>query len=287
MDIRKAFLLSKSECRSWLADPRISILFILVIYIHTFVAKPLLQTAELMEGKLNYLEIPISLGSSGMVMLILPVVFLVLISDFPRIDSGNIYYIYRSGRINWLIGEILYYIWTAIAYLFFIVLGCVVMVYPKCSVSFHWSYVVTKYNFRFPEKMGDYVDRLLPKKIYIQLNILEAFMHTYLLLVLYLFLLGEILLVAFLVKKKKAGIMIDVFLITAGSALCEIKSNTMWLFPMAHTVPWLHYTDFYREPVVPIGYSYLYFIGILIALFCLAMHLCKKYNYISMIEKGK
>ena len=93
MDIRKAFLLSKSECRSWLADPRISILFILVIYIHTFVAKPLLQTAELMEGKLNYLEIPISLGSSGMVMLILPVVFLVLISDFPRIDSGNIYYI--------------------------------------------------------------------------------------------------------------------------------------------------------------------------------------------------
>lgn len=58
---------------------------------------------------------------------------------------------------------------------------------------------------------------------------------------------------------RTAGIAAAFSVVACGVVTCSLKTKMMWLFPMANTIPWLHYSEALREPVKPIAVSYLYF----------------------------
>lgn len=81
------------------------ILGVLLIFIYNFAIEPLLKNAEEMGEPLNILEPFIAVANSDAILLIIPLVFLTLIADFPKIDTNTVFYIIRVGRINWLLGQ--------------------------------------------------------------------------------------------------------------------------------------------------------------------------------------
>lgn len=267
--LRLVFRCAWITYQRWITDSRMVILSVLLLFDYILAVAPLNLRAEQIAAPLNLLEPFIAVGNSGMILLILPIVFLILISDFPRSGSSSLFYLYRIGRKNWLYAQLLSLLLMVLSYLIIIAAGAILPMIGNCFVGGRWSLVVTEYAVRFPETSASY--ELLPENLYYQIgNVWRAAGHTYCLLAMYLFSLGLLVSLGALNHKHKSGVIAAGFLIAAGSALCSLQSKLMWCFPMSHTVVWLHYTKYFRKPVIELGWSYLYFLVIIgVLLICL------------------
>lgn len=105
--LKQSFFCARAEFIKWICDARMMILGVLLIFIYSFAIEPLKSNAELMGEPLNILEPFIAIANSGAILLIIPLIFLTLIADFPKIDTNTVFYIMRVGRLNWLFGQLL------------------------------------------------------------------------------------------------------------------------------------------------------------------------------------
>ncbi len=255
--LRKIIYCAFEDYVQWLMNTRQILLIVLLMFNYTLAVQPLKERVDLMDERVSILEPFIAVGSSGMILLIMPIVFLILISDFPYSKGNVLFRISRIGRKCWLIAQLLELLMMILTFLFITALGAILPLLGRFTISGKWSRIVTHFAVLFPERAGSY--ELLSENLYNQIHSasLAAF-HTYALLSLYLFLIGNILLCMTLIQHRKVGNAVTGFLIAGGAALCSMKSQLMWLLPMAHSIPWVHYTRYLRRPIVPIGASYLY-----------------------------
>lgn len=267
------------EFVKWAADARMIIVLCLCIFIYSFAVEPIKANAELMGEPMNALEPFIAVLNSGMLLLIIPLGFITLISDFPQINSSTILYIFRIGKKSWLCGQILRLIMMTAAYVLAIFISSVAGVVTTGSMGGEWSPVATKFASQFPEQSGNFGVLLLPENLYNQMSLPAAAVESTLFVFAYLLALGMILLAFSIAKRKTAGIVVCGALISLGAALCSINSRLMWVFPMAHSIVWLHYTKFLREPIFPVFYSAVYFAAIIAVplIFCIAS--IRRFNY--------
>lgn len=267
------------EFVKWAADARMIIVLCLCIFIYSFAVEPIKANAELMGEPMNALEPFIAVLNSGMLLLIIPLGFITLISDFPQINSSTILYIFRIGKKSWLCGQILRLIMMTAAYVLAIFISSVAGVITTGSMGGEWSPVATEFASEFPEQSGNFGVLLLPENLYNQMSLPAAAVESTLFVFAYLLALGMILLAFSIAKRKTAGIVVCGALISLGAALCSINSRLMWVFPMAHSIVWLHYTKFLREPIFPVFYSAVYFAAIIAVplIFCIAS--IRRFNY--------
>ena len=106
MNGRKVFLHAKMEYSLWLTNPRMSILLVLFVLIHSIVVRPLAEAGQLIDAQFHILEPLVALCNSTLILLMLPIGFLILMADFPRMDRGFLLQLYRVGRLNWVLGEL-------------------------------------------------------------------------------------------------------------------------------------------------------------------------------------
>lgn len=284
ISLRKSLSCAFVEAGKWILDARMIIIPVLLIFIYSFAIEPLLANASLMGEKLNVFEPFAAVVNSGAILLIVPLCFLTLISDYPKIDNNTIFYIFRTGRLNWLTGQLLRLVIMALFYLGTIFIGSVVPVLFRGYFSNSWSKVATSFAVVFPEYSSNFGVQLLPENLYNQMSIFSAAIESYLLVFAYLLVLGLILLLFSLLKKKTLGFIISGSIIAIGTALCSIKSDLMWGTPMAHSIIWLHYTKYYRSPIVPLWVSCLYFCAIIAILVLMCYISVRKFNYDNLTE---
>lgn len=272
------------EFVKWIVDARMIIVLCLCVFIYSFAVEPIKENAELMGEPMNALEPFIATLNSGMILLIIPLGFLTLISDFPKIDGSTIFYIFRIGKKSWLCGQILRLFLMTGAYLLAIFAASFMSVITVGFTGEEWSLVATKFSAEFPEQSGNFGVQLLPANLYNQMTLPTAFVESTLFVVAYLFSLGMILLAFSIAKRKTMGIVICGLVIALGAALCSINTRLMWALPMAHSIIWLHYTEFLREPIFPVFYSAIYFTAMIAAalIFCIAFLKRFDYDIISM-----
>ena len=212
-------------------------------------------------------------------MMIVPLVFLTLVSDFPKTDNNTFLSISRTGRINWVLSQILLMIMMIITYLALIFVVSVIPCIGNCFWGNEWSDTATKYTTVFPDRAGDFVSELLPENLYNQLTIFHAAAESYLLIALYLLLLGMILLTACLFKIKVIGMVIAGGIVSIGAGLCSVYSEAMWLFPMANSIIWIHYTRYFSIPVKSMTFSYMYLIIGTMGLIIISVLKVRNYSY--------
>ncbi|MBD5130053.1 MAG: hypothetical protein HDT43_09025 [Ruminococcaceae bacterium] len=267
------------EFVKWLIDARMIIVLCLCVFIYSFAVEPIKENAKLMGEPMNALEPFIAVLNSGMILLVMPLGFLTLISDFPKIDGSTVFYIFRIGKKSWLCGQIIRLFLMTAAYILSIFAASVVGVITSGFTGEEWSLVATTFASEFPEQSGNFGVQLLPENLYNQMMLPTAFVESALFVIAYLFSLGMILLAFSIAKRKTAGIVVCGLVIALGAALCSISTKLMWVFPMAHSIVWLHYTEFLREPIFPVFYSAIYFAAMIFTalIFCIA--LLKKFDY--------
>lgn len=282
--LKQAFSCAATEFVKWVCDARMVIVAVLLIFINNFAVSPLTNNAELMGEPLNILEPFIAVANSEILILIIPIVFLTLIADYPKVDTNTMFYIVRIGRANWFVGQILKLVFMIISYLAVIFLGTVLPMLSKGFWYNGWSNVATGFVKMFPDRRGDFGVELLPENLYNQLSVFEAAVKSYLLVAAYLMIIGLILLVFSLFKRKTVGFIICGGMISLGMAFSAIRTNLMWTMPMANSITWLHYTKYFKKPIMPMSFSVIYLLVLIAVLLVFGGIAIGKFNYDNVTE---
>lgn len=278
--IKTIWNLSRIELIRLMRSTKIIILALFAIFINIQIITPLRALSVDMKSKLSVLEPFAAIGNSGVVVLILPFFFLNMMADFPREGESQYFYQIRCSKRTWIISQILYAVETSAVLTVFVFAASIVLSLGFISGSLDYSYAVTRYVALFPERAGEYVVQLIPENLYHQIPLPLAVVHAALLLILYFIMLALLILIFSLAKRKIAGIFLDGIFIFGGTIVCAGRLSYMWALPMAHTVVWLHYAKYQSEPVLPLGYSYLYFGVINVILIAISVAMSKRCNSI-------
>lgn len=282
--LKQAFSCEVTEFVKWVCDARMVIVAVLLIFINNFAVSPLTNNAELMGEPLNILEPFIAVANSEILILIIPIVFLTLIADYPKVDTNTVFYIVRIGRANWFVGQVLKLVFMIVSYLAVIFLGTVLPMLSKGFWYNGWSNVATGFVKMFPDRRGDFGVALLPENLYNQLSVFEAAVKSYLLVAAYLMIIGLILLVFSLFKRKTLGFIICGGMISLGMAFSAIRTNLMWTMPMANSITWLHYTKYFKKPIMPMSFSVIYLLVLIAVLLVFGGIAIGKFNYDNVTE---
>lgn len=282
--LKQAFSCEVTEFVKWVCDARMVIVAVLLIFINNFAVSPLTNNAELMGEPLNILEPFIAVANSEILILIIPIVFLTLIADYPKVDTNTVFYIVRIGRANWFVGQVLKLVFMIVSYLAVIFLGTVLPMLSKGFWYNGWSNVATGFVKMFPDRRGDFGVALLPENLYNQLSVFEAAVKSYLLVAAYLMIIGLILLVFSLFKRKTLGFIICGGMISLGMTFSAIRTNLMWTMPMANSITWLHYTKYFKKPIMPMSFSVIYLLVLIAVLLVFGGIAIGKFNYDNVTE---
>lgn len=261
-ELRKIWGVAKTEYVGWITNPRIIILGVLLIFIKTLAIEPLAARAEKFGDTMIFFEPYIAVGNSGALTLFMPLVFLVLLSDYPKLSGNSMFCISRTGKRDWLCGQILFLIMAIITFIGAVFLAS--MLFSGGRFGTEWIEAVRKYTARFPNEAGNFDSYLLPSNLYNQIPMMRAIWQTSVLLAAYLLALALIIYLLKILFSSSAGLAGAILVMALGVATTSLYSPIKWALPAANTIIRLHYTEILSEPIYPIWASFLYF-GILLA----------------------
>ena len=98
MDKNKIFRVAKNEYLKWITNPKMIIILVMLIFIYDYVIKEFVSAAGKMGVKLQALEGFIGTSNSRLLLMIIPIVFIGIMGDFPRVDHNAMFYIFRVGK---------------------------------------------------------------------------------------------------------------------------------------------------------------------------------------------
>lgn len=279
--MKRTWAVARGEYLCWLIQPRMLIIGVLLIFMQSLAIEPLMERAEKMDVPMNGLEPFVAVGNSGQLVMLIPFVFLILLSDYPRMSSNSLLQICRTGRFTWIAGQMLFLCLAILTYLGMILAGSLIFAGVNLS-SMEWSDAVTKYNSVFPNEYGNFASMLLPSNLYNQIPLTKAVVLTFGYLFLYLLLLSLVLYVFKLTQIPTMGLICAVFMIACGVLTCALHTKLMWAFPMAHTIPWLHYEEILEKPIVPIWLTNIYWVfTITVGLTSISIAI-KRYDFLNL-----
>lgn len=168
---------ARAEYIRWITNPRIIIVGVLLVFMRTLAIEPLLERAEKMEIPLSIFEPFVAVGNSGMLVMLMPCVFMVLISDYPKLTGNTLFFIQRTGRLNWFLGQIIFLLMAISSFLFAVLAGSVLL--SKGEFAWAWSDAVTKYTAHFPNEADSFTSSLLPSNLYNQIPLAAAVLQTF------------------------------------------------------------------------------------------------------------
>ena len=284
VNLQKIRLCVRSEYVKWVSDPRMIVFVVLLVFIHSFVLQPLFGMGEKMGERLSLFEPFVAVCNVQLIMLAIPLVFLVLISDYPRTDNNSVFFIPRIGRLNWVLAQIVLMAAQVVSYIVGLFLFITAASLPQCAWSMEWSDVAINYLTTFPEEVGSFAATLLNGQLYRQMLLPTALAHSVALTALLLFFIGMTQLLFSVLKLHRIGFIVSAGLVAAGQALAFINSDAAWIFPVAHALAKMHFSEYFRKPIMQIELSYAYFGGLILLLVALSVWRIRKYNYDSILE---
>lgn len=260
--------IAKNEYIKWLFHSRMVILGCILILMYVMVLQPLRERVAMMGEPINLLEGYIGVCNSPAFLAFLPILFLVLISDFPKMDYNMVFLLHRCGRKNWMAGQLLFLFMADATILAIVFAGLVLPLLNEGYWYNGWSNVITEAAKRLPEETDSFLTQLIPPNLYFQLTPFTVAMRSSILLFAYFYLLGVIMMFGKFFGKRVIGLIVAALLVVLGAGASYFSVSVMWVLPAAHAIVSSHYTDYYREMYCSMEISYCYFLVLILALCC-------------------
>ena len=276
--LKMAVNIAMIEFKRWMKSPKLIIVPVLLIFIRNLITGPLVDAGKETGYKLSVFEPFIALTNSGFVLLLIPLCFMVLMADFPQKELIDDLYHIRTEKRTWMVGQLLFALTATVSFVLFLMLSTMLMVSGNAEFKTDFSTGITNYEAIFPERYGGLVGELIPVNLYNQMTLLQTMFLTLVSLFAYLMLLALVLLFMTIMGHKEAGVLTDIFLIVGGTVCCAAKIDLQWFFPMAHTIPWIHFSEYLSKMKYPLWKSQLYLYGIVFLMFILCIVFSRKYD---------
>lgn len=263
----------------WLWNPRMIIFLAMMYFVTDYAISPLIEHSQAMGQPLQAYETFLAITNSLQLSVVMPCVFLILMGDFPRIDENARLYLFRTGRITWLGGQLITAVLAALTFAGATFGMTILLCAGHITMEDQWSDVVTRYYLAFPDSKDNYVTNFIPGELYNNFTPSQALFYTFTLLAVYLVLLCLIQLVCRLVSERVSGLVVGGGIIAIGGALNVTEIKVKWLFPAAHALEWQHCDLILKRMEVSMTQSYLYFGVLCCILIFAAIYLTDRMRY--------
>ena len=273
-----------SVCRAvywqWIMNTKMIVLLIAAIFLYIYCIEPMLFYAEALNTPLNLLEPFISITNSIYAAPLIPLLFLFLISSFPRLDQSSGFILFRIGRTKWFFGQILFIVFAGLTYLSVIGLFSILIVCKDAFLANGWSLAVRK--IYEPSNLNLFRQAGLAQ---IDLSVLNQFRPytaafcSFLLMWNYTVVTGMILMLFAIRGKKVFGFFLNILANAVGTVLVVMNSSIMWVFPSAHITLTNHYDKELNITYFDVKYSFLYNFILLIVVALLAYRNVKNCSF--------
>lgn len=270
---------AKTEYVKWIRNPKMVILLVMLIFAYDYVVLELTTAADKMGEKLQIFEGFIGISNSQLLLMIIPIGFVGLMGDFPRVDGNAMFYIHRVGKENWLFGQIVFAVMAAGTYLMALFVFSSLTLLGRCYVGNFWSEVTTKYYLFAPNDYMSTVANLTTGRLYNNLPPLDATLHILGLMFLFLLLISMFLLIGFVCKMRIGGIIFTVGSLCLGNVLAYMENKIRWFFPTAHAIMEIHFDEIYKKPIMDMRFSYIYYFVLIMVSFLISYMAIACYDF--------
>lgn len=289
--IRQALSVAIYNFRQWHKNPRVFITFSLAFILCFLLSDKIVAFAEKYENTTQILEAFIwTFGDSDSILLT-SLLLVFLFADMPFLSSGTPFYLYRTTRSIWLLGQALYISAASLIYLVFILLSTSVVCMQNAFPGNIWSTASAMIGYG---EASEALSLPVTVKTMEMTTPYQCAATIFLLMLLYTLVMVFIMLLFNLLKGQLAGV-ISVFLFSVYGFLLNpstlktifqledeemYKANVVigWLSPLNHATYEMH--NFGYDLLPTLNQTYLIF-GILIAvLFAASLMAVRHYNFV-------
>ncbi len=255
----------------------ILILFEFIFFCETFMVH-VKELCKLSGFKVSYFEPYLLIACGDMFFLAIPLVYMVLLLGFPSKRSMNYFSLIRVSRLEWVIGEFVFLIISAIGYMIMLIAGLVIYMNKYVTYQNDWSAYMLDYHKTNPDVFETNTDYFLDVSMMTHGNPMKVCVHSVLLMLCMLVCLALTQMLFTILNKKYMGVLI-ILGMTLGSALSSYSNSIVkWIFPMTHTNYGVHFDGIRAQKNMGLEISYLYFGVLIIILLGLNIFIAKKIN---------
>ena len=120
--LRTCFLFAWEQYKSWLISPRILLAVYITVFLNQSITVNMLSLCREAGYVINIAEPLALIFSKSVYTVAIPIVFIALMTDFPRTE-GSIYYVYRMSRKSWIFGELIFAAMSSFTYVLSLIAG--------------------------------------------------------------------------------------------------------------------------------------------------------------------
>ena len=144
--IRAVWGTAQSEYIKWICSSRMLIFLCALIFIDQFAVKPLVEISKQTGVKLGLFEPFIAITNSDVLLMIMPIVFITLIGDFPKNDGNMLFCVQRTWRVNWLLGQMLFLVMSSLTFMLLVpeAFACILYITVKIIVYSNMKIIVVR-----------------------------------------------------------------------------------------------------------------------------------------------
>lgn len=288
--LRQAFSVAGYNFRQWHRNPRVAVSFALAFILCFLLSDKVVSFAESYETTTQLLEPFIwTFGDSDSILLI-SLLLVFLFADMPFLSSGTPFYLMRTTRTLWLVGQVIYIAATTLFYLLFVLVSTVILCMQNSFIGNMWSETAAMLGY---SGAGEAIAVPAAVKAMEMVTPMECALTIFLLMLLYTLLMVFFMLVFNLWKGQMSG-MVSVlgfslfgFLLSPDtfktvlqlSESQEYIANVIvgWLSPLNQATFHLH--NFGYDLLPRLWQTYLIFTMLILLCFVISWKIVRTYSF--------
>lgn len=278
--IKKSFSVATTTYTNWFFSSRMLIFGFVFMFVYVYYIQPLMDISRTLNTPLNALEPFCAVVNNSYSVPLLVIGYIVLIADFPRLDDFSTFMLYRTGKLPWVSGQIMFLFFSALTYLLFILLSTMIFVASESFIINAWSLVSKALVSTDGEAfLLKYPFVNLDRSVIMQARPFEATIHGICLIMLFMVSSGLIQMIFSLIRKKVISVFLNLVICGLGLIFLLLDVKVKWLFPISNGVFGWHYDGIYNKTIFPITGSYIYFCVVITFLILLVILVAKRCSF--------
>lgn len=274
-NMKKMCLVTRSGLQKTFSDKRNVMLLLIIGFILDNGVRVLVMHAQQVRQPIGIFEGFIMCMNHWYYLIIFLVGYVLILTGIPRLDSDQLLLIYRTGKKGWFFGELLQMAIVSLLYILLLFAGCVASAAKYSYIGNIWSNFTIDYKIRYEDLLADN-NRFVDQQVFKYYLPYEALVHSILLLLLCMVLMGTVTLYFSIRNKKLIAVIGNVVLILFVLIFNEYHTGIMWISPFCHAVLAMHNTYVFKAFSVSLGYSYGYLLILEIGMIFLSLKQLKK-----------
>jgi len=276
----------KIEYIKWITNKKMVLLLILLAFTKTQVLDTYESMGIKMQKPYNVLEPFIAMCNQLGFSLLIILFFLLILSDFMKNSDLDHTIFFYAGKRPWITGKFMFLLSSSFTYLALLFVFTFIFSIKNGEIGSNWSSVTLDFLNVFPEKVGSYGSEFIDGRLFRQMSLTDASINSFFLNWIYMIILGEVIMILFVLHHKKYGVITAALIVGVGTGVSLLENKIKWLFPSSHANLSTHYQDYFREKNFPVSMTYIIEISFIIIVFFIIVYLSKKLTYFDFEERN-